>query len=71
MLFRLLLLLGIFAPLTVKAVRKVWQWSNDFHNPSHWEDDQIPCSGQSVVIQDEIVFLSKDIALGNLNLAPG
>ena len=55
----------------VSADQKVWQWSNDFDNPSHWMEGRSPCPGQDVKIPAEIVFMPRERVLGQLNFAVG
>ena len=55
----------------VSTDQKVWQWSNDFDNPSHWMEGRSPCPGQDVKIPAEIVFMPRVRVLGQLNLAVG
>jgi hypothetical protein len=56
---------------TVSADLKVWQWSNDFSNPSHWMEGRIPCPGQDVRIPAEIVFMPHVMVMGRIDLAEG
>ena len=56
---------------TVSADQKVWQWSNDFSNPSHWMEGRSPCPGQDVRIPAEIVFMPHVMVMGRIDLAEG
>ena len=55
----------------VLAGEKYWQWSNSFHVGSHWELGKPPCPGQSVIIPGDVVFLSTEVSLGDLELGVG
>ena len=49
----------------------MWQWSNDYDDPDHWERGQVPCPGERVNIGAEIVMMPASGALGNIDLAVG
>ena len=50
---------------------QVWQWSNDFTNPRHWEAGQPPCPGQAVILPPEIVFMPAAASIGSIHIAAG
>ena len=55
----------------VSGLEKVWQWSNDYDNPSHWEEGRVPCPGQEVFIPQEIVMMPSSGSIGHIHLATG
>ena len=56
---------------SVLAEEKHWQWSNSFQEENHWEQGRLPCPGQPVIIPDDVVFLSTEVSLGELELGVG
>ena len=70
MLSNLLVLTCIFI-VSVSGVDKVWQWSNDFSNPRHWEAGRVPCPGQDVTLPKEVVFMPAQGSVGKVNIAVG
>ena len=70
MLSNLLVLTCIFI-VSVAGVDKVWQWSNDFSNPRHWEAGRVPCPGQDVTLPKEVVFMPAQGSVGKVNIAVG
>ena len=70
MMFGLLLLI-CSSVSSVSGVDKVWQWSNDFSNPQHWEAGRVPCPGQAVTIPREIVFMPAQGSIGKVDIAVG
>ena len=72
MLSELLMLTCIsFSIVSVSGVDKVWQWSNDFSNPRHWEAGRVPCPGQDVTLPREVVFMPTQASIGKVNIAVG
>ena len=67
----MLLLLSCLSIVSVSGVDKVWQWSNDFSNPHHWEAGRVPCPGQAVSIPREVVFMPSQANIGKVNIAIG
>ena len=53
------------------AGHKQWQWSNSFQVGSHWDLGKPPCPGQAVIIPGDVVFLSTEVSLGELELGVG
>ena len=56
---------------SVLAEEKHWQWSNSFQVGSHWDQGKPPCPGQAVIIPGDVVFLSTEVSLGDLELGVG
>ena len=56
---------------SVLAEDKHWQWSNSFNLASHWDQGKPPCPGQPVIIPGDVVFLSSEVSLGELQLGVG
>ena len=69
MLYKLLFIIFILS--RVECLDKTWQWSNNYDNPSHWQGDQVPCPGQTVIIPQEIVYMTSSGAIGPVQLATG
>ena len=67
----LLFVLTCFSIVSVSGEDKVWQWSNDFSNPGHWEAGRVPCPGQALTFPLEIVFMSAQASIGKVNIAVG
>ena len=67
----MLLLLSCISIVSVSGVDKVWQWSNDFSNPRHWEAGRVPCPGQALTFPLEIVFMPAQASIGKVNIAVG
>ena len=67
----LLFVLTCFSIVSVSGEDKVWQWSNDFSNPRHWEAERVPCPGQDVSIPQEVVFMPAQGSIGKINIAVG
>ena len=70
MLSNLLVLTCIFI-VSVAGGDKVWQWSNDFSNPRHWEAGRVPCPGEDVTLPREVVFMPAQGSVGKVNIAVG
>lgn len=66
-----LLVLTCICIVSVAGVDKVWQWSNDFSNPRHWEAGRVPCPGQDVILPKEVVFMPAQGSVGKVNIAVG
>ena len=65
------LITSILCLTLAESLDKIWQWSNNYDNPSHWHGGHLPCPGQTVIIPQEIVYMTSSGAIGPIQLASG
>ena len=56
--------------LIVDADRKVWKQTNSLGIPGLWDQDQLPCQGQSIVLPQDVIYVPANFHFGPETILP-
>ena len=65
---RYIISFGIIA--LAEADRKVWIQSTSLDDIKSWDQDQLPCQGQSIVLPEEVMYVPSDFNFGPETVLP-
>ena len=65
---RHIIVFGLFA--SAQSDRKVWIQSTRLDNPQSWDQGQLPCQGQSMVLPEEVMYVTSDFHFGPETVLP-
>ena len=65
---RNILIFGFLA--LAQSDRKVWIQSTRLDNPYSWDQNQLPCRGQSIVLPEEVMYVPADFHFGPETVLP-
>lgn len=64
----LIYFLAFIRPLTCEV--KIWTQSTSLGDPQQWEEERLPCLGQSIVLPEEVMFVPNQFKFGPETILP-